>query len=461
MAWTCKGCGTEITSDDELTCPTCSGAKSAWTIKPDATRQFTIGGKKLSVLRGGGADLSQPGGDPADAATTERAIVLTKAEAQVLADQGRGPFPADVLIARLRPGKAKRRAVTLGVQFVAAEEGEEEYDPHEEDPEAVEIDTRFLLVFGEGEAPAFEGVHVVDVGEETEEGFAPSVSLAALRKRPQELPTARPRQLAPRFVEESDEAPVAYCFVYLSPPGETWETRHRLYVDGEGVTRVLSENAWPEDASALPEAELREGEPFRLHWSYAPVEDAELAEAPTSDVAVAEEVPLRRAWLRGLLHLQLLRPSPGADEDDQAGEDEPLRLEPLAGVAYRLSAEPADATYEGTTDAEGVLRHEGAPLTQYLLTVGDQQTWADAAGNADTPTPVVLFDEEPEVAGEGFATLAAAFSPEEEAFELEPAEEEPALAEILDEDLPPDPEPLEPVTAAELASFGTQLSGGN
>ena len=51
MPWTCPKCSAKV-ADSTDRCPECTGAKLAWTLTPDKTRDFVISRAKFELLRG-------------------------------------------------------------------------------------------------------------------------------------------------------------------------------------------------------------------------------------------------------------------------------------------------------------------------------------------------------------------------------------------------------------------------
>ncbi|MCO5169889.1 MAG: hypothetical protein M9894_26425 [Planctomycetes bacterium] len=236
MAWTCQTCGAEVGQDD-LTCATCAAPKTSWTVVQDRTRTFRLSGRRVQVLRGH------------DLADADRAPVLPRAAAQRLADEDRLPRPDDVLVVRLHPAGHADWTVALTVEYAAAEADERALPV--EAPAGLERDghhdVRLLLVHGPGSGPdALVGVdHVVDVTEE--DGFAPSIEVAALRKPPRRLPTAAAAPgrylLNARFFDRTGRVPQRdlECRA-LGRPARTDGDGH-LRVDAVGPGRHLVEFA--------------------------------------------------------------------------------------------------------------------------------------------------------------------------------------------------------------------------
>lgn len=193
MPWSCTQCGTNVERDD-APCPGCDARKESWTMVADATRNLVVSRKRVRLLAG---DLAEPrpAGDPALAgaalAPATRAVAVPKAEVLELLEDGLAPAPADVLHVELKRGQGRDVGVTLEVLY-AGRGSEELAFPREADPaeEPDPLIVKFLFVFGPERLDGVEldGVYLVDVSEESEEGFAPSVELRALGQRAQELP---------------------------------------------------------------------------------------------------------------------------------------------------------------------------------------------------------------------------------------------------------------------------------
>lgn len=180
MPWTCGGCALEIV-DSEPSCPQCGAVKAAWTLFGDQTRAFqVVASKRFELWRG--------------SARAQTAPSLAKEEARRLAREGARPPEAALLHVRLFPGKHADWSVKVAVGFETREVVDHEL-PRRADPGfsgAGHVDVPLLLVRGDpADDPgdiAFEGVAVIDVSEATASGHAPSIEVAALRKRPQTLP---------------------------------------------------------------------------------------------------------------------------------------------------------------------------------------------------------------------------------------------------------------------------------
>src|SRR5690606_36991801 len=109
-----------------------------------------------------------------------------------LASQGKTPAPAHVLVVRVAAPALPPPTVTIGVDYAQRELTSHEL-PTGPGP-AGRHDTRLLLVAGpdpEAGLPVFAGIEVLDVSEDGEAGFAPSIEASSGRRGPIELPTRR------------------------------------------------------------------------------------------------------------------------------------------------------------------------------------------------------------------------------------------------------------------------------
>jgi hypothetical protein len=105
-----------------------------------------------------------------------------------------------------------------------------------------------LLVRGDGDVPAFEGVHVVDVTEGSARGFAPAIEVAALNKPFKALPTeAAQVYLSARFLDRAGAAP--YAGKALKVEGQQATT------DGDGAV-VLDDLPWQDVVVAFEAGEV-------------------------------------------------------------------------------------------------------------------------------------------------------------------------------------------------------------
>lgn len=197
MPWTCVACET-VVSDDELVCPQCEVAKTHWTMQVDKTRTFRLSARKLACYRGDGSQPT-PAGEPGEVvySKTSLAIVLEKAAARELSAAGQQPATRDLLFVRLTPRGYEDLRVTLTLNFAQQDELEHLAEQSQPAQELVNeqgwFHVVYCFVYGDGDASEiqFPGIHVVDVGEDTERGFAPTLEVRGLRKPPQELETAK------------------------------------------------------------------------------------------------------------------------------------------------------------------------------------------------------------------------------------------------------------------------------
>lgn len=380
MPWRC-GCGTEVDTDDQP-CPSCSASKTQWTLVREQTRTFRLAAKKVELLR------RDEAGELVEA---DAAPAVTKSVAR--AREG-GAHP-DALVVRLHPRNHPDLDITVEVGF----ELQEVHDvllprPRPDDlPDAAVVDVPLLLVHGPESVDGIvvEGGHVVDITEEgSERGFAPTISVRALKKPPKPLPVESPAAAGTRFVEDGTGQPVRGCFVYLAPPdADAFEPDETLFCDEEGVAcrpvggNVVQEGPPPADARVLLTPR-----PRRLHWSYVPVTDfAALTSKDVSTIEVAgAEVRLRPRIGKAPLVARLVQADPERSDPEAPG------WVPVAGRPYRLQGdEPRPVVLEGTTDADGRLRHEDAPRVAYRLTIdGFLPALLHAGGDAETPPEVVL-----------------------------------------------------------------------
>lgn len=197
MPWTCVACET-VVSDDEMVCPQCEVAKTHWTMQVDKTRTFRLSARKLTCYRGDGSQ-PQPAGEAGEVVYTKTraAVVLDKELARELSAAGQLPATRDLLFVRLTPRGYEDLSVTLTINFAQADEvehtAEQSLSAEELVNEAGWFHNVYCFVYGEGDASEiqFPGVYVVDVGEDTERGFAPTLEVRGLRKPPQELETTK------------------------------------------------------------------------------------------------------------------------------------------------------------------------------------------------------------------------------------------------------------------------------
>ena len=161
----------------------------------DQTRTFAVTrSKKVEYLKGEGDDPCPQEEPPYPEVTcvgTEEAVALPKSIARRLAKNEQLPAPEQVLFLRLKPPKkGGDLTVTLTPEYETREVSELSF-PQEGEPELSEagtLDVRFLFVFGGGEDVTLPGVHVVDISEESDQGFAPQVGVKALVRKRKVLP---------------------------------------------------------------------------------------------------------------------------------------------------------------------------------------------------------------------------------------------------------------------------------
>lgn len=193
MPWDCEGCGAR-SPDDVSACPACGHQKTAWTVVQDQTRALVLTRKKLEVKRGAAAAPldAPPAWDSLEAVEADEAPVVSKLALRELLAKGRLPAPTNVLLARLSPGGERTPVLSITIGY--AGQAQETLERPQTTPEGLASAGSFvvpvLLVFGEGESPAIDGVEVVDVSEGgATHGIAPEVELAAFRRPPVSLPT--------------------------------------------------------------------------------------------------------------------------------------------------------------------------------------------------------------------------------------------------------------------------------
>lgn len=233
MAWECSKCQTKVAADD-MVCPGCEAPKTAWTLVGGQTRAFRVSGRKLQLWRGQAAQPREAGEaiSPEALVPAERVLVLSKEDALALAAQERLPAAQHVVHARLYPRQEADWTVNVFVNYETDEADALEF-PRQADPEfdgKGYVDVPFVFVYGPETDPiAFPDLHVVDLSEETDEGYAPTVEFEALKKPPRELPVGLPDTyfLSARFTDRSGRQPAAdRSFVVSGRAGTT---------DAEGV----------------------------------------------------------------------------------------------------------------------------------------------------------------------------------------------------------------------------------
>lgn len=190
MPWTCPTCAADL-FDDVDTCPSCGVGKSSWTLQADKTRALQIGARtKLVALRGTGREplpRDDPGNAGFETEVADHCLVLPKARLESLVAAGQLPAPAERLVIRVTPRKDDRE-VLFNVEFAHGDLGEHELEGPSELVEQ-RFDLQVVCVFGPEElALELPGITVIDLSEESETGYAPSVEVEAVKKTV-ELPT--------------------------------------------------------------------------------------------------------------------------------------------------------------------------------------------------------------------------------------------------------------------------------
>lgn len=197
MPWDCKSCPAEEIIDDVTHCPECGVSKASWTLVPDQTRQITVSRRRsLQLLRSEdpGEPLEPEGSyEGLELAKAESAPAIPKQKAIELHEAGKRPPAGHLLFVRLFPTENADRTVKATVLYDMDEPEELELREEEEAPlrEDGSCDVPLLCVYGPDPLPedvAFAGIHVVDVSEDTEEGHASTLGVAALGKKRRDLP---------------------------------------------------------------------------------------------------------------------------------------------------------------------------------------------------------------------------------------------------------------------------------
>lgn len=404
MPWTCESCKTLVPRDDVVACPGCARTKEAWSFVAARTRAMVVSAKKFDLMTGVDA-APLPPGDGAwkdiDVVPAQVAWAMPRAEARALAERGFMPPPNRLLVVLLVPKGAKDLTVKVAVEF-ETREVEELALPRELSPSPDVFDVPLLLVAGADdghELPAFQGVHVLDVTEDTELGHAPTLEVVALKRPPKRVPISL--GVAPRLVHDASGEPVAHVYVALGR-----EQDGRVVVDERCVTREDGLLGVPADGPGWqtrpPEAEARrpEGQVVRLHWAYGFETDEELAALPKrawSEVTIGPEVRLRPSRPRGRLHVRVLAGDPPA---------------PLADAPCRLNG-PHDlelAPVEVTTDADGVITLEDLEQGLWRLETPQGHARVEPRPGAEQPIEVLAEPEEDPSSDEG-AERALAVAP--------------------------------------------------
>jgi hypothetical protein len=159
--------------------------------------------------------------------------------AQEISQRGHLPPSREVLTVRLYPKSYHDLTIHVLLDY-DLEEPEERSFPGPAAEGDAPVDVQFLFVCGgpiePGEEPEFPGIHVVDISEGTDDGFAPALEFRAMQKRPKALP-----------VEPSAGCELRLCLALCDPdlepfPGEdyvvSYEGGERTgTTDDEGVLR--------------------------------------------------------------------------------------------------------------------------------------------------------------------------------------------------------------------------------
>jgi hypothetical protein len=233
MPWTCAPCDLEVPRDDQP-CPDCGSAKSMWSMVPEETRTFVIG-TKVRCMR-----WTQSLVD------AEFAPAIIKSTGRALVEAGSKPADEDLLLVRAKQQGGAAPEVTLGIDF-GSREFEERSFTCTGPVNGGWVDLNLLLVHGEGELPAFEGIEVVDIGEDTETGYAPTVEVSAKGKRSQELPVRstseerKKRQV--QIVEMEDVGFHTNSAVLLPTPPRERASEEQAAVTGLAAVRAVLRNA--------------------------------------------------------------------------------------------------------------------------------------------------------------------------------------------------------------------------
>jgi hypothetical protein len=192
MPWDCASCNETVEKDTVIKCPSCGTDKASWTMVADTTRTFSVTrSKKAEYLKGEGSDPCPQAEPPYPEVTcvdTEEAVAVPKSVARSLAKKDQLPAPEQILFLRLKPKAGADVTVTLTPEYETKEIAELEFPEDAEPGEDGTLDVRFLFVHGGGEDVTIPGVHVVDISEATDRGFAPQVGVKALVRKRKVLP---------------------------------------------------------------------------------------------------------------------------------------------------------------------------------------------------------------------------------------------------------------------------------
>lgn len=167
MAWTCSTCSTEVAIDTEA-CPGCGSLKASWTVVPESTRTFALELKRFELWRGEATDpvaAGSPEAAPGRVAVSsaEEVVALAKSKVAALAGQGLAPAPRHQLVLRTFPRGDKRPTAVVTIPY--ARDAARELELPREAPELTNgaFDQAFVFVFGPGDPPVVESLHVIDV----------------------------------------------------------------------------------------------------------------------------------------------------------------------------------------------------------------------------------------------------------------------------------------------------------
>lgn len=189
MAWTCAACQRAVAIDTEG-CPGCGALKDAWTVQAQKTRTFSVGPvRKFELWR---RDSPQA---PLAPPTEVRAV------AKASLGGGKALAEGDLLLVRTFAKGDKDPTAVVTVPFASRPAAELEFpDPTSDE---ASFDRRYLFVVGPGDAPAVDGLRVVDVTDADDPtGHVPHVTVTGLKKKKAlKLPVVfAPAPKKPRFV---------------------------------------------------------------------------------------------------------------------------------------------------------------------------------------------------------------------------------------------------------------------
>jgi hypothetical protein len=228
---------------------------------------------------------------------------MSKADARAIAARGHVPPAPRLLVVRLHPKAGAASTIKVSVNYETEEVADLEFQvpaPAEGEPS---VEARFLLVYGEGEPPAFAGIEVIDIDEGGE--FAPTIEVSALRKKARELTVAEQLDPPPGIdllAHDVEGAPLArWRFALTLPGGE----RREGQLDAEG--RATVEDADPGEEYELqllpPDDDAGEAPPPSGYYLPPPpleyaADDDELDEESDADLAQPEEESLEFRFSR-------------------------------------------------------------------------------------------------------------------------------------------------------------------